>query len=84
METIYFLFQHLPLEEPVARNQILALSVAWLGCSSTPPMLVAAVGICDGRIIMLNITLNSGQSPLSVQSSLSCPKQEGLDQMLTW
>ena len=83
METIHFLFQHLPLEEPVARNQILALSVAWLGCSNAPPMLVAAVGICDGRIIMLNISLNNGRPP-SVQSSLNCPKQEGLDQMLTW
>ena len=78
-----FLSQHLPLEQPVASYQILALSVTWLCCSNAPPLLVAAVGIRDGRIITFTIGLNSGQPP-SVQSSFSCSKKEGLNQMLTW
>ena len=76
-------FQHLPLEQPVATYQILALSVAWLCCSSALPMLIAAVGIHDGRIIIFTVGLNAGQPP-SVKSSFSCPKKEGPDPMLTW
>lgn len=82
MEDGTFLFQHMPSAHAITHHQIVALSIDWLFCSSAPPTLVVAVGVYDGRILVFIIGLSRGQP--FVQSSVSYPENEGLDQVLTW